>query len=117
MMIDDDTPNRTGVFKTFVTSGVAPWIPSIQDGDMIISTRIELDSNNKVTITGTGDRYRIQKVFLVPIRAELNRGYMNSETNYVENPDIMVSQNFEAVRIPRSDPLYDIGIATGTTIG
>ena len=42
---------------------------------------------------------------------------MNSETNYVENPDIMVSQNFEAVRIPRSDPVYDIGIATGTTIG
>jgi hypothetical protein len=116
-MIDDDTPNRTGTYKTFVTSGVAPWTPSIQDGDLIISTRIELDSNNKVVITGTGDRYRVQKVFLVPIRAELNRGYMNSETNYVENPDIMVSQNFEAVRIPRSDPVYDIGIATGTTIG
>lgn len=117
MMIDDDTPNRTGTFKTFVTSGVAPWTPAIQDGDLIISTRIELNANNQVTITGTGDRYRIQKVFLVPLRSELNRGYMNSETNYVENQDIMVSQNFEAVRIPRSDPLYEIGIDTGTTIG
>jgi len=117
MMIDDDTPNRAGTFKMFVTSGVAPWTPALQDGDLIISTRIELNANNQVTITGTGDRYRIQKVFLVPLRSELNRGYMNSETNYVENQDIMVSQNFEAVRIPRSDPVYNIGIDTGTTIG
>lgn len=116
IMIDDDSPNRTGSFKLFVTSGVAPWVPLIQDGDLIITTRIELDANNGITVTGTGDRFRIQKVFLVPVRAELNRGYMNSETNYVENSDIIVSQNFEAVRIPRSDPLYEIGIDTGTTI-
>jgi hypothetical protein len=118
MLIDDDTPNRTGSYKMFVTSGVAPWLPSIQDGDLIISTRIELPTpTGPITITGTGDRYRVQKVFLVPLRAELNRGYMNSETNYVENPDIVVSQNFEAVRIPRSDPVYDIEINSGTTIG
>ena len=118
MLIDDDTPNRTGSYKMFVTSGVAPWIPSIQDGDLIISTRVELSTpTGPITVTGTGDRYRVQKVFLVPLRAELNRGYMNSETNYVENPDIVVSQNFEAVRIPRSDPVYDIEINSGTTIG
>ena len=118
MLIDDDTPNRTGSYKVFVTSGVAPWLPSIQDGDLIISTRIESPTpTGPITITGTGDRYRVQKVFLVPLRAELNRGYMNSETNYVENPDIVVSQNFEAVRIPRSDPVYDIEINSGTTIG
>lgn len=118
MLIDDDTPNRTGSYKMFVTSGVAPWLPSIQDGDLIISTRIESPTpTGPITITGTGDRYRVQKVFLVPLRAELNRGYMNSETNYVENPDIVVSQNFEAVRIPKSDPVYDIEINSGTTIG
>lgn len=117
MMVDDDTPNRTGTFKIFVTSGVAPWNPFIQDGDLIISTRIELDANNKITITGTGDRYRVQKVFPVPLRAETNRSYMNSETNYVENSDIIVSQNFEAVRIPKPDPVYDIAIDSGTTIG
>lgn len=117
MMVDDDTPNRTGAFKLFVTSGVAPWNPFIQDGDLIISTRIELDANNKITITGTGDRYRVQKVFPVPLRAETNRNYMNSETNYVENSDIIVSQNFEAVRIPKADPVYDIAIDSGTTIG
>jgi len=116
IMIDDDSPNRTGSFKLFVTSGVAPWVPLIQDGDLIITTRIELNSNNAITITGTGDRFRIQKVFLAPLRAELNRGYMNSETNYVENEDIIVSQNFEAVRIPRSDPLYEIEISSGTTL-
>jgi hypothetical protein len=116
MMIDDDSPNRTGSFKMFVTSGIAPWNPIIQDGDLIITTRVEISNQGAITITGTGDRFRVQKVFLVPLRAELNRGYMNSETNYVENPDIVVSQNFEAVRIPRSDPLYEIGINTGTTI-
>jgi tRNA-binding EMAP/Myf-like protein len=42
---------------------------------------------------------------------------MNSETNYVENSDIIVCQNFEAVRIPRSDPLYKIEIASGTDVG
>lgn len=115
-MIDDDSPNRTGSFKMFVTSGVAPWVPIIQDGDLIITTRVEFNNQGAITVTGTGDRFRVQKVFLVPLRAELNRGYMNSETNYVENPDIVVSQNFEAVRIPRSDPLYEIGINTGTTI-
>jgi hypothetical protein len=114
--IDDDSPNRTGSFKLFVTSGVAPWVPSIQDGDIIITTRVELSQNNAITITGTGDRFRVQKVFPVPLRAELNRGYMNSETNYVENSDIIVSQNFESVRIPRSDPLYDIEINSGTTL-
>jgi len=117
IMIDDDTPNRPGSFKLFVTSGVAPWNPLIQDGDIIITTRIELDPETfAIKITGTGDRYRVQKVFLVPLRAELNRGYMNSETNYVENLDILVSQNFESVRIPRSDPLYKIDVASGTTI-
>lgn len=117
MMVDDDTPNRTGSFKMFVTSGVAPWTPFIQDGDLIISTRIELDPVTfSIKITGVGDRYRVQKVFPVPLRAELNRRYMNSETNYVENPDIIVSQNFEAVRIPRPDPLYDIELPSGTTI-
>jgi hypothetical protein len=117
-MVDDDTPNRTGTYKVFVTPGVAPWNPFIQDGDMIISTRIEYNSdNNSVTITGTGDRYRVQKVFPIPLRAETNRGYMNSETNYVENSDIVVCQNFEAVRIPRSDPLYKIEIASGTDVG
>lgn len=118
MMVDDDTPNRTGTFKLFVTSGVAPWNPFIQDGDLIISTRIEYNHETKtVVVTGTGDRYRVQKVFPVPLRAETNRNYMNSETNYVENSDIIVSQNFEAVRIPRPDPVYDIAIDSGTTIG
>ena len=117
MMIDDDSPNRTGSFKMFVTSGVAPWVPFIQDGDLIISVRIESPSpTGPITITGTGDRYRVQKVFPVPLRAELNRGYMNSETNYIENTDIVVSQNFEAVRIPRSDPTYEIEINSGTTL-
>lgn len=117
MMIDDDSPNRTGSFKLFVTSGVAPWMPFIQDGDLIITTRISLPNpTGPITITGTGDRFRVQKVFPVPLRAELNRGYMNSETNYVENSDIIVSQNFEAVRIPRSDPLYEIEINSGTTL-
>jgi hypothetical protein len=97
--IDDDSPNRTGSFKLFVTSGVAPWVPSIQDGDIIITTRVELSQNNAITITGTGDRFRVQKVFPVPLRAELNRGYMNSETNYVENSDIIVSQNFELIAV------------------
>jgi hypothetical protein len=117
-MVDDDTPNRTGSYKMFVTSGVAPWNPFIQDGDLIISTRVDYNQeNNSVTITGTGDRYRVQKVFPVPMRAETNRQYMNSETNYVENTDIIVCQNFEAVRIIKSDPIYDIEIASGTTIG
>ena len=116
-MVDDNTPNRTGAFKIFVTSGVAPWAPFIQDGDMIITTRVEYNSEGAITVTGLGDRYRVQKVYPVPLRAELNRGYMNSETNYVENSDLIVSQNFEAVRIPRSDPLYKIDIASGTTIG
>lgn len=117
VMIDDDTPNRTGSFKMFVTSGVAPWFPFVQDGDLIITTRIEAATpTSPITITGTGDRYRIQKVFPVPLRSELNRGYMNSETNYVENIDIVVSQNFEAVRIPKSDPTYDIDINSGTTL-
>lgn len=115
VMIDDDTPNRTGTYKTFVTTGVAPWNPIIQDGDLIISVRISTE-NNTITITGTGDRYRVQKVFLVPLRAETNRHYMNSETNYVENPDTMMCQNFEAVRIPRPDPLYEIELASGTNV-
>lgn len=117
-MVDDDTPNRPGSYKVFVTPGVAPWEPFIQDGDMIITVRIEMPSpTGPITITGTGDRYRVQKVFPVPLRAETNRGYMNSETNYVENSDIIVSQNFEAVRIPKADPLYKIEIASGTNVG
>jgi hypothetical protein len=116
-MVDDDTPNRTGSYKIFVTSGVAPWTPFIQDGDLIITVRIDLpDPKGPITITGTGDRYRVQKVYPVPLRAETNRGYMNSETNFIENKDLIVSQNFEAVRIIRSDPVYKIDIASGTTI-
>jgi hypothetical protein len=117
VMIDDDTPNRTGSFKLFVAPGVAPWTPFLQDGDMIITVRIELpDPQGPITITGTGDRYRIQKVYPVPLRAETNRRYMNSETNYIENKDLIVSQNFEAVRLIKSDPAYQVEIASGTTI-
>jgi hypothetical protein len=116
-MVDDDTPNRTGSYKIFVTPAVAPWTPFIQDGDMIVTVRIEMpDPQGPITITGTGDRYRAQKVFPVPVRAETNRRYMNSETNYIENKDLIVSQNFEAVRLPKSDPAYKIEIASGTTI-
>jgi hypothetical protein len=116
-MVDDDTPNRTGSYKIFVTPGIAPWTPFIQDGDMIITVRIEMASpTSTITITGTGDRYRVQKVYPVPLRAETNRRYMNSETNYIENKDLIVSQNFEAVRLTRSDPAYKIEIISGTTI-
>ena len=116
-MIDDDTPNRPGTYKIFVTPAVAPWTPFIQDGDLIITVRTQMDSpTGAITITGTGDRYRAQKTYPVPMRAETNRMYMNSETNYIENRDIVVSQNFEAVRIIDSDPIYNIDIASGTTI-
>jgi hypothetical protein len=120
-MVDDETPNRTGVFKLFQTTGVAPWNPLVQDGDMIITVRVQVEpSTGVLSILGEGDRFRAQAVYPVPLRAELNRPYMNDGTtqtrSWIENLDILVCQNFEAVRIPHADPLYKVEIGDDKTI-
>lgn len=109
-LVDDDTPNRPGAFKQFVTTIVAPWIPFIADGDLIITCFVTQDPSDpkQFTITGTGDRFRVQKVVPVTIRSDKYRTYMNTQTEFIENLDIIVCQNVEAVRIPRSNPEYNV---------
>jgi hypothetical protein len=113
-IIDDQTPNTTGQFKQFLPSMSAPWAPQIKDGDLIISVVLHYDENNNPVIDGTGDRYVVQQVTPVTMRSlfRQNSKYMERNYNYPENTDVLVQQNMQAVRIERTNALYEIS-ATG----
>lgn len=112
-VIDDQTPNRQGTFKQFIPNMVAPWLPIISDGDLIIQVTTELVGSD-IQVTGTGDRFQVQQVQPVPLRSLFREysGYMESNYNYLENTDILTCQNMQAVRIPRSNPLYRVPLDT-----
>ena len=111
-LIDDQTPNTTGQFKQFMPQMSAPWAPPIKDGDLIISVVCHFDSNNNLVIDGTGDRYVVQSVVPVTMRSlfRQNSPYMERDYNFAENTDVIVQQNMSAVRIERSNALYDVSV-------
>ena len=110
-LVDDQTPNKTGEFKIMMPSMVAPWTPHIKDGDLIISVDVSF-SGGTVVINGTGDRYQVQQVEPVTMRAlfRQNSPYLERNYNYIENTDIIVQQNMQAVRLERTNPLYQISV-------
>jgi hypothetical protein len=107
-MVDEQTPDREGAYRALITSGHAPWTPTLYDGDLIILVEVTINEDDTVTITETGDRFRIQKVLPVHMR-----GYpavQRQNYTFYKNPIALVSQNFEAVRMPASDPVYDVPV-------
>lgn len=113
VVIDDNTPNRTGAFKIFQPNMSAPWVPQISDGDLIIQVVVEYEQDGSVTITGTGDRFQVQQVQPVTLRSiQASRtaygGYADTQPNYIENLDVIVCQNMQAVRLPRTNPIYAV---------
>jgi hypothetical protein len=111
-IIDDQTPSEIGVFKQFMPNMSAPWAPHIKDGDLIISVIIHYDNNGSIVIDGTGDRYVVQQVQPVTMRSlfRQNSIYLENNYNYPENTDIIVQQNMQAVRIERTNPIYNISV-------
>jgi hypothetical protein len=106
--VDDESPDREGSYFSLITSGHAPWTPLISDGDLIILVEASIDNLGNVTITSTGDRFRVQKVLPVHMR-----GYPSIQRQHLtfyKNSIVLVSQNFEAVRMPPSDPVYDVPV-------
>jgi hypothetical protein len=94
----------------------APWAPQIKDGDLIISIVCHFDAEDNLVVDGTGDRYMVQNVTPVTMRAlfRQNSPYMERDYNYAENTDVIVQQNMQAVRLERSNALYEVS-ATGET--
>ena len=113
-LVDDQTSGPAGQFKQFMPQLSAPWAPQIKDGDLIISIVSHFDSNNDFVIDGTGDRYLVQNVVPVTMRSlfRQNSVYMERDYNFVENTDVIVQQNMTAVRLERSNALYEVS-ATG----
>lgn len=113
-VIDDNTPNRQGAFMQFLPNMCAPWVPQISDGDLIIQVTLQRLGNGDVEITGTGDRFQVQQVQPIPLRSLYNmyNPYMERNPDYLENTDILVQQNMQAVRIPRTNPLYQVALDT-----
>lgn len=111
-LIDDQTPNSVGTFKQFTPNLSAPWAPQIKDGDLIISVVIHYDSNGDLVLDGVGDRYVVQQVAPVTMRSlfRQNSKYLEANYNYLENTDIIVQQNMQAVRIERTNALYEVSV-------
>lgn len=113
VVIDDQTPNRQGTFMQFLPNMVAPWLPQISDGDLIIQVTTE-NVGDDIQITGTGDRFQVQQVQPVPLRSMFRQysGYMEQRYDYLENTDVLVCQNMQSVRLPRTNPLYNVPLDT-----
>ena len=103
--IDVQSPDQEGLYKTLQPSGTAPWVPLIQDGDMIILVAVA-DVSDQVQITSEGDRFIVQSVQPVTLRGYV--AYQKAVTDYEQGLGHMVSQNFQAIRIPPEHPSYQV---------
>jgi hypothetical protein len=111
-LVDDQTPGQAGQFKQFTPNLSAPWAPFIKDGDLIISVVMHYDNSGNVVVDGTGDRYVVQQVAPVTMRSlfRQNSSYMEKNYDYIQNTDIIVQQNMQAVRIEKSNALYQVSV-------
>lgn len=111
--VDDSDPTNMGSQKKISTQGEVGWKPTVWDNDLIILVEVNYKSGGVIEIVSAGDRFLIQNVTPVTMRGEATRFYMKNQetvTNYLRDGARLISQQFNAVRMPRYHRVYDVAI-------